>query len=347
MSLLALPRLLPWLFRPAFDAILTWNMPWQYRWRILVVQPISMLTFCMSSTRWLFTRAYTVEYFTVATGTTVRALVFKAPEDPTYSNRLRPLHIDIHPGAFIGGWPEDDAVWCDQLARETGAVVISISYRYAPKHIFPAAHDDVDATIRFLQAHAELRFGANPELLTVSGFSAGGNLALAAAQVDSCRPASKTGIKASATFYPVCDLRLRPQDKPVPPGYPTKDPAAFLIPLYDSYVESVRAGNMENPRMSPILANIGQLPENMFVWIAGLDILAHEQKVFVERVKAEFLKGEGAQGRRLEVGTDEEGFHGYLNLPDTIIPQDRKQKAFGPAIRFITDTHRKYGFDWP
>jgi len=312
MSLLALPRLLPWLLRPAVDALFTWNMPWRHRWRMLVLQPISVLTFSMSSTRWLFTRAYTVEYLTVSPGCTIRALVFKAPGNPE-SKKLRPLHVDIHPGAFIGGWPEDDAVFCDQLARETGAVVVSISYRYAPKHVFPAAHDDVDATIRYLQTHAEAKFGADPTLLTVSGFSAGGTLGLCAAQVEACRPTSKTGIKAIAAFYPVCDLRLKPQEKPVPANYPTKDPLAFMIPLYDSYVESVRRENMENPRMSPILASVDQLPENIFVWVAGIDILVHEETTFVERVKANLANDPRFEGRRMEMGYDEKGFHGYLN----------------------------------
>jgi acetyl esterase/lipase len=266
----------------------------------------------MSSTRWLFTRAYTVEYPTVAPGRTIRALVFKAPGSPDSNKRLRPLHVDIHGGAFIGGWPEDDAVFCDQLAGETGAVVVSISYRFAPKHVFPAAHDDVNAAIKYLQANAETKFGADPTLLTVSGFSAGGTLGLAAAHTEACQPTSRTGIKAIATFYAVCDLRLKPQEKPVPPGTP-KDPMAFMMPMYDSYAESVRQGNMENPRMSPILASVDYLPENMFVWVAGIDILVHEQTTFVERVKADLAKDPKYDGRRVEMGIDEKGFHGYLN----------------------------------
>ncbi|KAK0619530.1 Alpha/Beta hydrolase protein [Immersiella caudata] len=312
---------------------------------MLILQPISVLTFAMSSTRWLFTRAYTVEYLTVAPGRTIRVLIFKAPAKPDSNKKLRPLHVDIHPGAFIGGWPEDDAIFCDQLARETGAVVVSISYRYAPKHVFPAAHDDVDATIRYLQEHAEAKYGADPTLLTVSGFSAGGALALAAAQAEACRPASKTGIKASTTFYAACDLRLKPQEKPAPPNMPD-DPAAFLVPLYDSYVEPVRSQNMENPRMNPILASVDQLPENMFVWVAGIDILVHEQTTFVERVKQDLAKDPKHEGRRVEIGVDDKGFHGYLNLPDSIIPQDKKQRAFAPAIQFIKETHLRYGFQW-
>ncbi|KAK3380905.1 alpha/beta hydrolase fold-domain-containing protein [Podospora didyma] len=249
----------------------------------------------------------------------------------------------------MGGWAEEDAVFCDQLAKTTGAVVVSIHYRYAPKFSFPAAHDDVDATIRYLQAHAEEQFGADPTLMTMSGFSAGGNLALAAAQTENCRPSAATSIKACATFFAVTDLRLKPHEKPRPKTFPKKDPmAAVFAPLLDAYPAPVRGANMDNPRMSPILASIDRLPENMFVFVAGVDILVHEQTAFVERVKADLAKepGQTASGRKVEMGFDEKGFHGYLNLPDMIIPHERKQKAFGPAVRFIKDVHVKHGFLW-
>jgi acetyl esterase/lipase len=111
------------------------------------------------------------------------------------------LHLDVHGGAFLGGLPESDAYFCDALAQQTGAVVISVSYRYAPVHAFPAAIDDVDAVVRYLQTHAAERFGADPELLTVSGFSAGGNLVLAGSQAVGCHGLASTAMKASVTFY--------------------------------------------------------------------------------------------------------------------------------------------------
>ncbi|KAK0729592.1 Alpha/Beta hydrolase protein [Lasiosphaeris hirsuta] len=321
-------------------------MPWRYRWRLLLLQPLSMLALTMSSARWISTKAYRVEYLKVSPSLTIRALVFKSPGTGS-GRRLRPLHIDIHGGAFMGGWPEDDAEFCNQVARETGAVVVSISYRYAPQYPFPAAHDDVDATIRYLQDHAEEKLGADATLLTMSGFSAGGNLALAAARAENCRAGSPTNIKACVTFSAVLDLRLKPHEKPLPKGFPIRDLFAFLAPLYDCYPAPVRSANMTNPRMSPILASVDDLPDDMFVFVAGFDILAHEQTTFVERVKADLAKDPKQAHRRLEMGYDEKGFHGYLNLPNKIIPHERKQNAFAPATRFIKDTHVKYGFQWP
>jgi acetyl esterase/lipase len=129
-------------------------------------------------------------------------LVFDDPAQKAVSKgKLRPLHLDIHGGGFIGGLPEGDGPFCTRLAQKTGAVVISTSYRYAPAHHFPAAIDDIDLVVKYLQAHAAERWGANPELMTTSGFSAGGNLALALTQQSSCHPPAKTAIKGAVTFY--------------------------------------------------------------------------------------------------------------------------------------------------
>jgi len=320
MSLLSVPRLLPWLFRPAVDALFTWNMPWRYRWRLLLLQPLYLIGFPASSSKWLFTRAYKVEYLRVS-NRTFRVLVFKSPGDNNSNKRLRPLHVDIHGGAFMGGFPEDDAPFCDQLARSTGAVVISVSYRYAPCHVFPSAHDDIDALVRYFQDFAETKYGADPTLLTTSGFSAGGNLALSAAQAEgeTCRFDAKKGIKAAVCFYPVCDLRLKPHEKP-PLRVPMKDPMAWLAPLYDCYVEPIRKNNMENPRMNPVLADVDTLPGDIFVWSAGIDILFEEQKVFVERVREQFQRRQEKR-RRVEMHVDDDAFHGYLNRQCQVVKQ--------------------------
>jgi alpha/beta hydrolase fold len=83
---------------------------------------------------WLFSHAFTTEYITVDTGRTFRILVFKSKGQPRsgHNGRLRPLHVDIHSGAFTGCLPELDARFCDLLARTTGAVVISPTHHYAP-----------------------------------------------------------------------------------------------------------------------------------------------------------------------------------------------------------------------
>jgi len=238
--------------------------------------------------------------------------VFKSPSPTGDENRLRPLHLDCHGGAFVGGLPESDAAFCARVAQETGAIVISTTYRYAPKHHFPAAIDDVEAVVAYLREHAKERYGADPSLMTVSGFSAGGNLALAASL-------SVSGaVKAAVTFYSSVDMRFKPWEKPKPPGFPPKDPLAFLLPLFDSYPGPVRAENMSNPRLSPILGDMEDLPENILMVIPGIDILVHEQITFIQRLTEEAAGAPKETRRRFETFYDEKAFHGYLECKSTV-----------------------------
>ena len=88
------------------------------------------------------------------------------------------------------------------LHRGSSGVQTRVGVRsYRPKHTFPAAVDDIDDVVGYLFKNAEVKFGANPELFTVGGSSAGGNLALAACQQPACQYPSKTAVGASVTFY--------------------------------------------------------------------------------------------------------------------------------------------------
>jgi hypothetical protein len=84
------------------------------------------------------------------------------------------------------------------------------------------------------------------------------------------------------------------------------------MPLFDAYAEPVRAENMENPRFAPILSDIDKLPEEMFLIIAGIDILAHEQLIFVERVKRDIANRSQEGKKKVEGKVYDKGFHGWL-----------------------------------
>ncbi|KFY22350.1 hypothetical protein V491_02824 [Pseudogymnoascus sp. VKM F-3775] len=284
---------------------------------------------------------YRVDWLPIAPNRSLRVLVFKSPSLTGDESKPRPLHLDVHGGAFVGGLPESDAAFCARLAHDTGAVVVSTTYRYAPKYTFPAAIDDVDAVVAYLRQHALERYNADASLMTVSGFSAGANLALGTAL-----SIPSGDVKAAVTFYGVTDLRLSPGEKPKPAGMPAKDPLAFLQPLFDSYAASARAENTKNPRFSPIVADVENLPENILMVIPGIDILAYEQMTFIQRLKEDGAKDAKGADRRFEMLYDEKGFHGYLEVPSSIVPQDKKDWAFGAAVKFIADAHQKYRWHW-
>ncbi|KAL0255027.1 hypothetical protein SLS55_009554 [Diplodia seriata] len=218
----------------------------------------------------------------------------------------------------MGGIPEYNAAFASLLSSRIGAVVVLPSYRFAPLHPFPAAIDDIDDVLAWLQSNSAQRLGADPSLLTISGFSAGANLALGATQQQSDHRSDSsttitTDIKASVTFYAPVDLRLPPHEKPVPAGLPETNPIGAILPLSDAYVASgavSRERNMADARLHPILAELRTLPGRMLFVIPTLDILLHEQLVLVERLKREIEK-EG-KGRFVESLIVEGQWHGWV-----------------------------------
>src|SRR4029453_19404337 len=82
------------------------------------------------------------------------------PADPEVAVRIYRPHpaqgaiVWLHGGGFVMGDPDTGAPWAARLADGTGAVVISVGYRLAPEHRFPAALDDADAVLAWTAEHA-------------------------------------------------------------------------------------------------------------------------------------------------------------------------------------------------
>ncbi|MGW5717766.1 alpha/beta hydrolase [Amycolatopsis sp. NPDC003865] len=103
-----------------------------------------------------------------------------------------PAIVYFHGGGFVLGSLDTHEGACRLLAEEAGVRVISIGYRLAPEHPFPAAASDAVAAFAFVHEHAA-QFGVDPDRLAVGGDSSGGNLAAvvahAAARGELPRPA--------------------------------------------------------------------------------------------------------------------------------------------------------------
>ncbi|KAJ7412415.1 hypothetical protein WISP_97148 [Willisornis vidua] len=96
----------------------------------------------------------------------------------------------FHGGGWVFGSLDTYEKVCRYLSRESDSVVVSVQYRLAPEHKYPAAYEDcLNATQHFLQ-HLEL-YGVDPARVTVCGDSAGGNLAAAVSQTLAGRTANE------------------------------------------------------------------------------------------------------------------------------------------------------------
>jgi acetyl esterase len=124
---------------------------------------------------------------------------------------LRPVITFFHGSGFVICSIETHDGLCRQLCLATGAIVVSVDYRLAPEHKFPAAVDDCEAATRWVYSHAR-EFGGDPLRIAVAGDSAGGNLAVVTAL--RLRNAGHTFLRAQLLMYPVTD-------------YPDPEPPSF------------------------------------------------------------------------------------------------------------------------
>lgn len=95
---------------------------------------------------------------------------------PEAQDPAAPLIVWAHFGGGVIGDLETSDVFCQILARIARAPVLSVDYRLAPEHRFPAGLEDVLRAYRWAREHAE-RFGAPPEAVAIGGDSMGGNFA--------------------------------------------------------------------------------------------------------------------------------------------------------------------------
>jgi acetyl esterase len=99
---------------------------------------------------------------------------------------LRPALIYFHGGGFVFGNLDTHDALCRAIANESGAAVVSVDYRLAPEHKFPAAVEDSYAATVWVAGNAA-KLGIDPQCISVGGDSAGGNLATVVAM--RCRDA--------------------------------------------------------------------------------------------------------------------------------------------------------------
>jgi acetyl esterase len=116
-----------------------------------------------------------------------------------------PVIVDFHGGGWTYGSVELDDHLCRGLANAVGALVVSVGYRLAPEHRFPAAADDAHAATVWVQANvADL--GGDPRRVAVLGESAGGSLAAATAL--RFRDEGRDPLALQVLVYPTLDSTM-------------------------------------------------------------------------------------------------------------------------------------------
>jgi acetyl esterase len=188
----------------------------------------------------------------------------------------RPLLVYYHGGGFVLGDLEGHDGVCRRICRDGDLHVLSVAYRLAPEHPYPAALDDALAAFRFACAHAaELR--AAPEKIAVGGDSAGGNLAAVVAQ--QTKAAGGPAPCAQILLYPALDRTVaRPSLEHFREGFIIgRDDIAWYQLHYTGSTEV-----QPDPALHPLLTrDLAGLAPALIV-TAGFDPLRDEGEAYAE-----------------------------------------------------------------
>lgn len=193
---------------------------------------------------------------------------------------LAPALTFFHGGGWVVGDLETHDNQARFLADAMAGVVVSVDYRLAPEHKFPAAADDCIAATRWIADNATT-LGVDPSRLAVGGDSAGGNLATVVALTAAAQGAPS--IRAQVLIYPTVDLRMSYNSyKRVGSGFTLT--TASMAWFRDQYLNSPL--EIEDWRASPILAhNLAAAPP-AYIVTAGLDPLCDEGEAYARALEA-------------------------------------------------------------
>jgi acetyl esterase len=192
----------------------------------------------------------------------------------------RPAMVYFHGGGWVVCDLDTHDIVCRAIARRAGAVVVSVDYRLAPEHKFPAAVVDCYAATAWVAANST-KLGINPKRIAVGGDSAGGNLGA----VVSLKSRDEDGpaIALQAMVYPVTDLSsfATPSYQEFAEGYQLTK--AEMEWFRDQYLGSML--DAQCPYASPLLArDLRGLPPALII-TAECDPLRDEGEAYAKRLQ--------------------------------------------------------------
>lgn len=226
-----------------------------------------------------------------------------------------PVVVYFHGGGWVCGSLKTHDGVCRSLANGADAVVVSVDYRMAPEHKFPAAVDDAFAATQWVSEHAA-DLGVDAGRLAVAGDSAGGNLAAVMAML--ARDAGGPPIAFQLLVYPVTDYEFtsRSMEQNAEGYFLTRGDMQWF---FGHYLRS--EADADDPRVSPLRASdLSNLPP-AFVITAEYDPLHDQGQAYVEALRA--------AGNDVEWVDYDGMFHGFFGMGAVI---DKAKVALEDAV---------------
>ena len=226
-------------------------------------------------------------------------------------DRVDGVHLYIHGGGWVLGTADaqDERLW--ELATEANVAVVSVEYRLAPEHPYPAGPDDCEAAAIWLRDNAQAEFGS--DRLTIGGGSAGGHLAV----VTLLRLRDRfgdTGFLAADLVFGVFDLSMTPSQKA---GVESAViPTATMDWFYGHFVPD--PAMRKDPDVSPLYADLRGLPPALFT-VGTYDPLLDDSLFMAQRWQV--------AGNEAEIEVYPGGVHGFVAFPIAIGAEARARST--------------------
>ena len=259
-------------------------------------------------------------------GVTARDIQVRGAAGNLHAKLYRPANVRPNAPMIVyfhgGGWVVASSEVYDggarALARETGAIVVSVDYRLAPEAKFPAQHDDALASYRWAIANAR-SLGADATKIALAGESAGGNLAVATAMA--ARDGGVQAPVAVLAVYPIAGTDL---------NTPSYQENAQAMPLgratmgWFLHHTTRTPADATDPRLNLVMANLRGLPPVTIV-AAQIDPLRSEGEILETK-----LRQAGVRVNRREYPRVTHEFFGA----DAVIAEAKQAQAYaGQQLR--------------
>ncbi|MFD9095819.1 alpha/beta hydrolase [Streptomyces collinus] len=241
----------------------------------------------------------------VAGGVRVRAFV---------PDRVEGVYLHLHGGgwAFGSADGQDEKLW--RLAVEARLAVMSVDYRLAPEHPFPAGPDDCEEAARWLVDHAEAEFGTGR--LLIGGESAGAHLSV----LTLLRLRDRHGI--TGTFR-AANLAFGPYDLSMTPSQRLFGSRRLLSnsdsmrASYELFTPKMGPEERRAPEVSPLYADLSGLPSARIV-VGAQDPLLDDSLFLAQRWRA--------AGSPVQLGVVAGAMHGFTLFPLTITAREQQRQ---------------------
>ncbi len=229
-------------------------------------------------------------------GTELRLRVI-TPDNP------RGAYLHLHPGGLVFGSADGHDPMLEGIAEATGLAAVSVAYRLAPEHPWPAAWDDAEAAALWLAEHVKSEFGG--DRLAIGGESAGATLAVPTLVRMRDRHGF-TGFHAAALTYGNYDTTGSPSNRwNGNPGHLIgEQDIAFCTACY-----APDPATRRDPDMSAIFADVRGLPPALFT-VGTLDCFLDDSLFMAARW--------AAAGNAAELAVYPGGIHGFNLFPYTL-----------------------------